>query len=95
MASPVVAGLAAFIMEYYPALSARQVKMVIEKSSLKLTDKVKEPGTGESVSLSSISKSGGLVNAYEAIKLASTIKGEKKIAPVKTTKSTVKPKKNQ
>jgi subtilisin family serine protease len=95
MASPVVAGLAAFIMEYYPALSARQVKMVIEKSSVKLSDKVKNPGTGDPVSLSAISKSGGLVNAYEAIKLASITKGEKKIAPVKTTKSTVKPKKNQ
>ncbi len=94
MASPVVAGLAAFIMEYYPALSARQVKMVIEKSSVKLTEKVKNPGTDELVSLSTISKSGGMVNAYEAIKLASTIKGEKKIAPVKPVKSTVKPKVN-
>ncbi len=94
MASPVVAGLAAFLLEYYPALSARQVKMVIEKSSVKLTDKVKNPGSGDMVSLSGISKSGGLVNAYEAIKLASTIKGERKIAPVKPTKSTVKPKVN-
>ena len=44
--------------------------------------------------LADISKTGGLVNAYEAIKLASTIKGERKIAPVKPTKSTVKPKVN-
>ena len=94
MASPVVAGLAAFLLEYYPALSARQVKMIIEKSSAKLTDKVKTPGTGDEVTLSDISKTGGLVNAYEAIKLASTIKGERKIAPVKPTKSTVKPKVN-
>ena len=94
MASPVVAGLAAFLLEYYPALSARQVKMIIEKSSAKLTDKVKTPGTGDEVTLSDISKTGGLVNAYEAIKLASTIKGERKIAPVKPTRSTVKPKVN-
>jgi subtilisin family serine protease len=94
MASPVVAGLAAFLLEYYPALSARQVKMVIEKSSVKLTDKVKNPGTGDMVLLADISKSGGLVNAYEAIKLASTIKGEKKLATVKPTRSTVKPKVN-
>ncbi len=93
MASPVVAGLAAFIMEYYPTLSARQVKMVIEKSAVKTAGMVKDPGTGEDVSLSDISKSGGFVNAYEAIKLASTIKGEKKLAPVKPVKSTVKPKK--
>ena len=95
MASPVVAGLAAFLLEYYPSLSAAQVKMVIEKSSNKLTEKVKNPETEEMVSLSDISKSGGLVNAYEAIKLASTIKGERKIAPVKPVKSTVKPKVNQ
>jgi subtilisin family serine protease len=30
MASPVVAGIAAFIMEYYPALSAQQVKSVMK-----------------------------------------------------------------
>lgn len=90
MASPVVAGLAAFILEYYPNLSAAQVKMVIEKSSLKLTEKVKNPETDELVSLTNISKSGGLVNAFEAIKLASTMKGERKSAPVKPVKSTVK-----
>jgi subtilisin family serine protease len=91
MASPVVAGVAAFILEYYPNLSAQQVKMVIEKSAVKLTEKVKNPETGEMVSLSDISKSGGFVNAYEAIKLASTLKGERN-KTVKPTKSTVKPK---
>ena len=90
MASPVVAGIAAFILEYYPNLSAEQVKMVIEKSSVKPTEKVKNPETGEMVDLSEISKSGGLVNAYEAIKLASTIKGNRK-APA--TKSVVNEKK--
>jgi subtilisin family serine protease len=96
MASPVVAGLAAFIMEYYPKLSARQVKMVIENSSLKLSEKVKDPGSKENVLLSDISKSGGFVNAFEAIKLASTITGEKVIvSPVNPTKSKVKRKKKQ
>jgi subtilisin family serine protease len=91
MASPVVAGLAAFLLEYYPNLSAEQVKMVIEKSAQKPTEQVKNPETGAMVSLSDISKSGGLINAYEAIKLASTIKGTRKPVAVKTT-STVKPK---
>jgi subtilisin family serine protease len=93
MASPVVAGLAAFILEYYPTLSAKQVKMVIEKSSQNPSVKVKIPGTSEQVNLADISKSGGIINAYEAIKLASTIKGElKPAATVKPIKSTVKPK---
>ncbi|MBK8299236.1 MAG: S8 family peptidase [Chitinophagaceae bacterium] len=92
MASPVVAGLAAFILEYYPNLSAAQVKMVIEKSSQKPADKVKNPGNDEMVPLTDLSRAGGVVNAFEAIKLASTIKGERNTAPVKPIKSTVKPK---
>jgi len=93
MASPVVAGLAAFILEYYPTLSAKQVKMIIEKSAKNPGVKVKEPGTNEEVDLSDLCKSGGIINAYEAIKLASTIKGEVKPAVrAKQVKSTVKPK---
>jgi subtilisin family serine protease len=80
MASPVVAGLAALIMEYFPTLTAQQVKMVIEKSAQKPGDKAKNPETQELVDLSEISKTGGIINAYEAIKLASTLKGERKTA---------------
>jgi len=35
------------------------------------------------VKLAELSRAGGIINAYEAIKLASTIKGERKPAPVK------------
>ena len=78
MASPVVAGLAAFLLEYYPRLTPQQVKSVIEKSTRHPGEKVKDPGTGEEVDMSDLSVSGGLVNAYEAIKLASTLKPEVK-----------------
>lgn len=91
MASPVVAGLAAFILQYYPKLTPEQVKMVIEKSSQNPDIKVKEPGTGEEVSLSDISRTGGVINAYEAIKLASTLKPEVK-KTTKPVKSKVKAK---
>lgn len=91
MAAPVVAGLAAFIMQYYPKLSPQQVKMVIEKSSQNPGSKVKDPGTGEEVDLADISISGGMVNAYEAIKLASTLKPE----PMKIDKPTGKPAKSK
>jgi len=86
MASPVVAGLAAFIMEYYPKLTPQQVKMVIEKSSQNPGVKVKDPGTGEEVNLDDLSRSGGVINAYEAIRLASTLKPEtnKTTKPVKS-----------
>ena len=94
MASPVVAGVAALILQYYPSLSAQQVKYAIEKSSQKVNMKVKDPGTGEDVNLSDVSKFGGVVNAYEAIKLASTLKGERNKTTTKPVKSTVKRKVN-
>ncbi|RYY59663.1 MAG: peptidase S8 [Chitinophagaceae bacterium] len=76
MASPVVAGLAAFILEYYPKLSPAQVKYVIEKSSRAPSEMVKTPGTDVETQLSELSRSGGLINAFDAIKLASTLKPE-------------------
>ncbi|HEU4573516.1 MAG TPA: S8 family peptidase [Chitinophagaceae bacterium] len=92
MASPVVAGLAALILEYFPNLTAEQVKYVIEKSSVKPDIKVTDPGNQQTVNLDDICKTGGIINAYDAVKLASTLKGErepKKTKPVKT-KSSVK-----
>lgn len=78
MATPVVAGVAALILEYYPDLSAEQVKYVIDNSATPITQKVKLPGTDDSVSLADISITGGELNAYNALKLASTLKGERK-----------------
>lgn len=91
MASPVVAGLAALIMEYFPTLTAAQVKQVIEKSSRNPGTKVKDPGTDEDTDLNTLSRTGGIINAYEAVKLASTTKGLKK-SPIVKPSTTVKPK---
>ncbi|MEO8962372.1 MAG: S8 family serine peptidase [Ginsengibacter sp.] len=79
MAAPVVAGVAALIREYFPDLSAEQVKFVIEKSALPVTKKVQLPGTDSLVNLANISITGGEVNALNAVKLAATLKGEKNI----------------
>lgn len=87
MASPVVAGVAAFLLSYYPYLTPQQLKMVIEKSAVAPDEKVKIPGTEDLVPLSAISRSGGVLNAYEAAKLAASIKPE---APKKLPKSTLK-----
>jgi subtilisin family serine protease len=79
MAAPVVSGLAALILEYFPTLSAEQIKYVIEKSVTPETEKVNLPGgDGELVNLADISKTGGEINAFSAVKLASTLKGERK-----------------
>ncbi|MDO9375084.1 MAG: S8 family peptidase [Ferruginibacter sp.] len=79
MACPVVAGTAAFILSRYPALSAKQLKYIIETSAVKPGMEVKVPGTDEKSDLSELSRTGGLLNAYGAIKLASTLTGDNKL----------------
>lgn len=80
MAAPVVTGLAALILEYYPNLTPQQVKYVIEKSTIAPPTKVKKPGTeDEMVDLSDISRTGGIINAYEAVKLAAAISADPRI----------------
>jgi len=74
MACPVVAGVAALVWEYYPKLTYKQVKSIIEKSVVPVTEEVKIPGTADMTKLSDISKTGGIVNAYEALKLAAQTK---------------------
>ncbi len=89
MACPVVAGIASLIWQYYPKLTAQQVKHVIEKSAVVSKEPVNKPGTDEKVQLSELSRTGGFVNAYEAIKLADQISNS--ATPKKTLpKSTIK-----
>ncbi len=78
MASPVVAGLAAFILSYYPDLSPEQVKYCIEKGSVNPNMQVTKPGSEEKEDFANFSRTGGLLNAYEAVKIAATLKGERK-----------------
>lgn len=78
MACPVVAGTAAFLLEYYPKLSAAQLKYIIEKSAVAPDMDVNIPGTKNKAKLSELCVSGGILNAYEAVKLAATIKGDRK-----------------
>jgi subtilisin family serine protease len=78
MACPVVAGTAALLLEYYPKLSAQQLKYVIEKSAVSPGVDVTIPGTREKTTMNELCNTGGLLNAYEAVKLAATIKGDRK-----------------
>ncbi len=79
MAAPVVSGLAALILSYYPTLSAQQVKEAIEKTTIKIDVPVNLPGSEKDTKMSDISTSGGIINAYEAVKYAETFskKGKK------------------
>ena len=78
MAAPVVTGVAAVIRSYFPNLTAEQVKQVIMESAVRQNKKVKEPGSEVLVPFSQLSVTGGIVNAYDAIQLASQVKGKKK-----------------
>lgn len=77
MACPVVAGTAALLLEYFPTLSAKQLKYIIEKSAVAPDTEVTVPGTKDKTKLSELCASGGLLNAYEAIKLAATLQGDR------------------
>ncbi|WP_295768170.1 S8 family peptidase [uncultured Mucilaginibacter sp.] len=72
MAAPVVSGLAALIRSYYPSLTAAEVKEVILKSVVKIDHKVNyKVGSKErSIAFADLCKTGGVVNAYNALKLA-------------------------
>lgn len=82
MASPVTAGLAAFLLEYFPTLTVQQLKTIIEKSSVVPAIKTKKPGTNEEVNFSDLCRTGGIINAYEAAKMAAVMTS--KNLPAKT-----------
>lgn len=74
-ASPATAGVAAILMSYFPDLTASQVKDILRQSTRKFDGlKVTKPGTAEDVPFNTLSSTGGLVNAYEAVKLAQSYK---------------------
>jgi len=71
MASPNVAGVAALIRSYYPKLSAKQVKHILMDSGTAVTSDVVFGGNPEDKrSFTILSKSGKMVNAYDALLMA-------------------------
>ncbi|MCL6266600.1 S8 family peptidase [Flagellimonas myxillae] len=74
MAAPAVAGVAALIRSYYPRLSAVQVKQIIIESGLSSKASVIVAGDPSNAStFDKISKSGKIVNAFNALLLAESI----------------------
>jgi subtilisin family serine protease len=73
MAAPVVAGVAALLMSYFPELTAADVKRLLVESVRKLPNlEVALPGGDGStrVKFDTLSRSGGVLDAYAAVKLA-------------------------
>ena len=72
MSSPVVAGVASLIMSYFPKLTAKKVKEIILESGIEVDLKI--GNLGDNKYFKDYSKSGKLVNAYNALILASKSK---------------------
>jgi subtilisin family serine protease len=70
MATPVVSGVAVLIRSYFPHLTAAEVKKIIEQSVVIPAEQTIKPGSSEKVLLRQLCKSGGIVNAMNAVALA-------------------------
>jgi subtilisin family serine protease len=71
MASPNAAGVAALIRSYYPNLKASQVKQIIMESGIPININMNLGGDPSTTrSFSELSRTGKIVNAYNAILLA-------------------------
>ena len=92
MASPVVAGCAALLRAYFPDLTAEQVKVILLSTVTKVPGKVEKPMDDDAqekadekgkelkpskTTYKKLCKSGGIVNVYNAVKLATTMKAGK------------------
>lgn len=72
MAAPTVAGVAAMVWAYYPDLKPKDLREILIQSVYKPTTKqVQLPGQEELIGFDTLSATGGVVNAYQALQLAS------------------------
>lgn len=80
MAAPVTTGVASVLKSYFPELTAAQIKEILMKSVVKLEKKTvylplssdDERGKPGKVKFGQLSVTGGLVNLYNAVKIAQT-----------------------
>jgi subtilisin family serine protease len=77
MAAPNVSGVAALIRSQYPNLTAPEVKKILMESGLAIKTKVTIGKTGAIRTLPEISKSGKIVNAYNALIMAAQMTNTK------------------
>lgn len=73
MASPNAAGVAALVRSYYPKLSAKQVKQILMDSGTPLPASVELGENNDKKSAADTSKSGKMINAYNALILADAL----------------------
>jgi len=76
LSAPVVSGIAAMILSYFPDLTSQQLITILLESSRKIEKKVVRPGQEKKkmVKFNALSRSGGIVNAFEAMRFAAAVK---------------------
>jgi len=78
-AAPMVCGTAALIWTYYPKLTVKEVKQIILDSGTPYNIEVNIPGvTDKKIAFSELSKSGKVLNVYNALQLAEKVNKLKK-----------------
>ncbi|HEY0432393.1 MAG TPA: S8 family serine peptidase, partial [Chitinophagaceae bacterium] len=76
--TPAVTAVAALLYSYFPTLTARQVKDILLRSVYRPNLIVNRPGaTTVKVPFSSLSVSGGILNAYNAVRMAMVVANKK------------------
>lgn len=70
MAAPVVSGIAAVLKSYFPKLTYSDIKRIIEKSATVTKLQVVRPESEDMVNFTDLSKTGAIVNLYDAVKMA-------------------------
>jgi len=78
MASPNAAGVAAVIRSYYPNLTAAEVKQILMDSGITLTQEVRFGENRNKKPFNELSKSGKIINLYNAVILADKVSKSKK-----------------
>jgi subtilisin family serine protease len=77
MAAPMVSGVAALIMAYYPDLTTAQVRDAILNTATSYKDTmVTRPGGSETVPFGDLSRTGSVVNAHAALNRAAELSSE-------------------
>ncbi len=80
LSAPIVSGVAALIRSYHPDLSAFEVKDILMKSGVSYdidVEIIQEDGSEKLVPFSELSKSGKIVNAYNALLMAEQVANSK------------------
>lgn len=67
MAAPSVSGVAAIILSYYPKLSPKALKKVLMESVVQINYDIELGYDRIKTTMNTISKTGGIVNAYNAL----------------------------